>query len=70
MVGVSMGVTLNIRVKFDALVYALLEYWNRNYSDLGNLVQKPKVPVIPATHIPGKMFEVGSRKKRKRNNKA
>lgn len=64
MVGVPLGGSLNIQVKFDALVQALLEYWDRNYSDAGNLVQKPKVPEVPATRIPGGLFD---RKKRRKH---
>ena len=43
-------------MQFDQLVDQLLEYWNRNYSDAGNLVQLPKMPAIAQPLIPGEFL--------------
>lgn len=43
-------------MQFDDLVQQLLEYWNRNYSDAGNIAQLPKVPKIAQPLVPGDLF--------------
>ena len=43
-------------MQFDQLVDQLLEYWDRYYSDAGNLVQRAKMPAIAQPLISGDLF--------------
>lgn len=69
MVGVSLGTAINNQVKFDALVQQLLEYWDRQYSDAGNIVQLPKVPEVSTTLMSGDMFCTQCNKRKRKRKK-
>ena len=43
-------------MQFNQLVDRLLEYWDRYYSDQGNVVQRARVPAIAQPLIAGDLF--------------
>lgn len=43
-------------MQFDQLVAQLLEYWDRNYSDAGNIVQRARMPAVAQPLISGDLF--------------
>jgi hypothetical protein len=43
-------------MQFDDLVQQLLEYWDRQYSDQGNVAQLPTVPQIPRELMSADLF--------------
>lgn len=43
-------------MQFDDLVQRLVEYWDRQYSDKGNVVQLPTVPQIPRELMSADLF--------------
>lgn len=59
-------------MKFDDLVQQLLEYWDRQYSDKGNVVQLPTVPQIPRELMSADLFpqaKPSAAKKRRKHRK-
>jgi len=64
---ISLG--LSMYMQFDALVTQLLEYWDRQYSDRGNVVQLPTVPQIPRELMSAELFPQAKPIKSKRKTK-